>query len=220
MLNVALCMRIWREVRNFAWHRWFSLQRCCKTFCFYEPALCRMCVFVLWTSCLRAKIHYYYMWPFAKKLYHGWISTMTSSNEISWKLPPPPKWRAGCAPEPDHCRGTDFRLVWNFSGMRLRLDCMNWWQKWRWHLCRMAHVWFVCVQPSNLVYNLMHFIEIGLPLALRWQKRYFRWLWSSSNSMSKYDEIHKRTALREICLGKTQHLYAKRMEGAIRSKGG
>jgi len=66
----------------------------------------------------------------------------------------------------------------------------------------------------------MHFIEIGLPLALRWQKRYFRWLWSSSNSMSKYDEIHKRTALREICLGKTQHLYAKRMEGAIRSKGG
>ena len=30
-----------------------------------------------------------YMWPFAKKLYHGWISTMTSSNEISWKLPPP-----------------------------------------------------------------------------------------------------------------------------------
>ena len=37
------------------------------------------------------------MWPFAKKLYHGWISTMTSSNEIHEKLPPP-KWRAGCAP--------------------------------------------------------------------------------------------------------------------------
>jgi len=34
MLNVALRMRIWREVRNFAWHWWFSLQRCCKTFCF------------------------------------------------------------------------------------------------------------------------------------------------------------------------------------------
>jgi len=47
-----------------------------------------MCVFVLWTSCLRAKIRYYCMWPFAKKLYHGWISTMTSSNEISWKFPP------------------------------------------------------------------------------------------------------------------------------------
>ena len=29
------------------------------------------------------------MWPFAKKLYYGWISTMTSSNEISWKLLPP-----------------------------------------------------------------------------------------------------------------------------------
>ena len=54
-----------------------------------------MCVFVLWTSCLRAKIHYYYMWPFAKKLYHGW-STMTSSNEISWKCHPPEmkSWRA------------------------------------------------------------------------------------------------------------------------------
>jgi len=61
------------------------------------PALCRKCVFVLWTSRLRAEIHYYYMWPFAKKLYHGWINTMTSSNEISWKLPPP-KWRAGCVP--------------------------------------------------------------------------------------------------------------------------
>ena len=39
------------------------------------------------------------MWPFAKKLYHGWISTMTSSNEISWKLPPP---RAGCVPDRFH----------------------------------------------------------------------------------------------------------------------
>jgi len=49
-----------------------------------------MCVFVLWTSCLGVKIHnYYYMWPFAKKMYHGWISTMTSSNEISWNFPPP-----------------------------------------------------------------------------------------------------------------------------------
>ena len=49
--------------------------------------VCRL--FVLWIWCLRAKIHYYYTWPFAKKLYHGWISTMTSSNEISLKLPPP-----------------------------------------------------------------------------------------------------------------------------------
>jgi len=29
------------------------------------------------------------MWLFAKKLYHGWISTLTSLNEILWKLPPP-----------------------------------------------------------------------------------------------------------------------------------
>ena len=30
-----------------------------------------------------------YLWPFAKKVYHGWVSMMTSSNEILWKLPPP-----------------------------------------------------------------------------------------------------------------------------------
>ena len=58
-----------------------------------------VCACMLWTSCLWAKIHYYhYMWPFARKVYHGWISTMTSSNEILWKLPTPPKWRAACAP--------------------------------------------------------------------------------------------------------------------------
>ena len=28
---------------------------------FVKPALCRMCVFVLWTSYLRAKINNYYM---------------------------------------------------------------------------------------------------------------------------------------------------------------
>ena len=38
-----------------------------------------------------------YLWTLAQKLYCGWMSTMTSSNESSWKLPPP-KWRAGCAP--------------------------------------------------------------------------------------------------------------------------
>ena len=58
----------------------FINQRCAECVCLYRPTM---------TSCLRAKIHYnYYMWPFAKKLYHGWINTMTSSNEISWKLPP------------------------------------------------------------------------------------------------------------------------------------
>ena len=30
-----------------------------------------------------------YLWPLAKKLYHGWINTLTSSNESSWKLLPP-----------------------------------------------------------------------------------------------------------------------------------
>ena len=48
-----------------------------------------MCVCILWTSYPRAKIHYYYMWPFARKFYHSWMRTMTSSNEISRKLPPP-----------------------------------------------------------------------------------------------------------------------------------
>ena len=31
----------------------------------------------------------FYLWPLAKKLYDGWINTMTLSNENSWKLPPP-----------------------------------------------------------------------------------------------------------------------------------
>ena len=103
MSNVPLWMRIWHEVSNFAWHRRFSLQRCCKTFClacFYQPALCRMCVFVLWTSCLRVKKHYYYMWPFAKKLYHGRLNK--HDDVIEWhfmKIASPPKWRAGCAPD-------------------------------------------------------------------------------------------------------------------------
>jgi len=24
----------------------------CITFCFYQPVLCRVCLFILWTSCL------------------------------------------------------------------------------------------------------------------------------------------------------------------------
>jgi len=50
-------------VKNVSVTLWFCLQRRCKTFCFvcfYQPALCRKCVFVLWTSCLRAKMPYYY----------------------------------------------------------------------------------------------------------------------------------------------------------------
>jgi len=87
------------QVRNFAWHRWFSFQRCCNVlFCLFLliSVMQNECVCMLWTSCPRAKIHYYYMWPFAKRLYHGWISTMASSNDFSWKLPPT-KWIAGCA---------------------------------------------------------------------------------------------------------------------------
>ena len=76
-----------------------------------------MCVFVLWTSCLLAKMQYYYKWPFAKKLHHGWLSTMTSSNEISWKLSPP-KWRAGCAP------------AWTWSSIAgIRSSCVIKWLK-------------------------------------------------------------------------------------------
>jgi len=54
---------------------WFSLQCRCKTFCyvcFYQPALCRKCVFVRWTSCLRAKIHnYFYSLVCTKVQQHG-----------------------------------------------------------------------------------------------------------------------------------------------------
>jgi len=89
-------MRVWREVRNFAWHSWFSLQRRCETLFLLTSVVQNVGVCMPCSSCLRAKIHFYYRWPFAKKLYHSWIYSMTSSNKISWKLPPP-KWRAGCA---------------------------------------------------------------------------------------------------------------------------
>jgi len=42
------------------------------------------------------------MWPIAKKLYHGWISTMAPSHEFM-KIAPP-KWRAGCGPAFHNCR--------------------------------------------------------------------------------------------------------------------
>jgi len=31
------------QVRNFAWHRWFSLQRCCKTFGFVIFSVVKRC---------------------------------------------------------------------------------------------------------------------------------------------------------------------------------
>jgi len=50
---------------------------------------CSVCVLIKtekfsFSEMLRRELH-----PFAKKLYHGWITTMTSSNESLWKLPPP-----------------------------------------------------------------------------------------------------------------------------------
>ena len=89
-------MRIWREVRNFASQK-FRLTPVIR-----PPTLLQNVLFYLFllTSVVQnvcvctvdivsasknTYYYYYYMWPFAKKLYHGWISTMTSSNEISWK---------------------------------------------------------------------------------------------------------------------------------------
>ena len=62
------------------------------------------------------KIHYYYMWPFAKKLCHGWISTMTSSNEISCKLPPP-EMKSWLRPWSARCQGRNevSGIVGNFQ---------------------------------------------------------------------------------------------------------
>jgi len=39
-----------------------------------------------------------YLWPFAKSLYHVWISMATSSNENSWKFSPPKmkSWLHSC----------------------------------------------------------------------------------------------------------------------------
>jgi len=81
-------MRIWREVRNFAWHWWFSLQRCCKTLFFINQG-CAECVCLHIMDFVSAGKNTLFLYlTVCEKLYHGWISTMTSSNEISWKLPP------------------------------------------------------------------------------------------------------------------------------------
>ena len=50
-------------------------------------------------------------WPFEKMLYHGWISTMTSSNESSWKLSLPPGW------DPSH-----------FESRQALIKNKAWWQ--------------------------------------------------------------------------------------------
>jgi len=75
-----------------------------------------VCVCMLWTSCLRAKKHYYYMWPFAIKLYHGWNK---HDDVIEWnfmKITPPSKWRAGCAPDLDQalvfCKNSTIGCRW------------------------------------------------------------------------------------------------------------
>jgi len=49
----------------------FINQRCAECVCLYTMDFMST-----------GKIHYYYMRPFGKKLYHGRISTLTSSNEI------------------------------------------------------------------------------------------------------------------------------------------
>jgi len=94
------------------------VKRSVSSFLALSSVVQNVCVCILWTSCLRAKLHYYYMWPFAKKLYHGWMSTMTSSNEISWKLPPS-KWRAGCCPGSTYSGHYSFRsgilILWSVN---------------------------------------------------------------------------------------------------------
>jgi len=83
-----------------------------------------MCVFVLWTSCLRAKILCYYMWPLAKKFYHGWTSTMTSSNEISWKWSHP-EMKSCWRPCPEQKTFTIYYALFPLHNKQLRL-----WEFW------------------------------------------------------------------------------------------
>ena len=89
------------QVRNVAWHQWFSLQRCCNTFCFVFNQRCAECLCLYTVDFVSAGkntlLLYVTVYKKVVVAYHGWISTMTSSNEISWKSPPP-KWRAGCDP--------------------------------------------------------------------------------------------------------------------------
>jgi len=90
----------------------------------HNVCVCMVCTMCAWTSCLRTKIHCYCLWPFAKKLYHGWITTMTSSNEISIKIAPP-KWRPGCAPGPNILTLSEqLYLVWATASRSTKLQGM------------------------------------------------------------------------------------------------
>ena len=92
MLNVALCMRIWCEVRNFAWHWWFSLQRC-KTFCFclflLTSVLQNVCLCTMDFVSAGKNTYYYYMWTVCEKV----VPRLNKHDDvIEWnfmKLPPP-----------------------------------------------------------------------------------------------------------------------------------
>jgi len=89
-------MRIRREVRNFAWHCWFSLQCCCKTFCF-QPALCRMCVLIYCGLRVRGKNALLLYMTVCEKVV-PWLDKYDDVIKWSFMKIPPPKWRAGCAP--------------------------------------------------------------------------------------------------------------------------
>jgi len=169
-------MRIWREVRHFAWHWWFSLQRCCKTFCF-NSVVQNVCVCTLLTSCLGAKIHYYYMWPLAKKLYHGWISTMTSSYEISWKLPPP-KWRAGCAPVPwSFCFKIFFQVYCTYFARHPKLELLR--------TTSQMQLTFIQIQPHNTAQGCMF-----LPTFLIYFGNHSRFHGNHTDNWSRLDRCY------------------------------
>jgi len=96
-------MRKWREVRNFAWQRWFSLQCCCKTFCFvcFQRclALCRMCVFVHYGLRVCGQKYIILLYVIVCEKVVPWLNK--HDDVIEWhfvKIAPSPKWRAGCAP--------------------------------------------------------------------------------------------------------------------------
>ena len=96
-----------------------------------------------------------YLWPLAKMLYHGWISTMTSSNESSWKFSP----RNEELVAPLVCP--------------LNIWCVRRWQSLNGFICEKAKA-----LPISLAkITTLHRVAVGRNLKLRWRCKGRSMLW-------------------------------------------
>ena len=91
-----------RKSKNFSWHRWFSLQRCCKTLFLLTSVVQNVCVCTMYFVSAGKNTLLLYVTVCEKV-----VPRLNEHHDvIEWnfmKIAPPPKWRAGCAPDHIWC---------------------------------------------------------------------------------------------------------------------